>query len=81
MKKTKEEIKLYGSLICPIKVGKTAVFSAGGKIHHTSRVVALHEQTEDHIHFETLHKHYHLSMRPFPLAAVSPLPERLAACA
>ena len=81
MTKAKKELKLYGRLMRPIKVGNTAVVSAGGRVFHTSRVVALHEQRADYIHFETQNRHYHLSMRPFPLAMVSLLPERLAACA
>lgn len=39
------------------------------------------EESEDCVRFETQNSHYHLSMSPFPLAAVSPLPVRLAACA
>ncbi|EKC72299.1 hypothetical protein LEA_06811, partial [human gut metagenome] len=46
-----------------------------------SRVVAILEESEDCVRFETQNSHYHLSMSPFPLAAVSPLPVRLAACA
>lgn len=81
MKKAKQELKLYGRLVRPVKIGKAAVVSAGGRVFHTSRVIALHEQKEDYIHFETQNRHYHLSMCPFPLAAASLLPERLAACA
>lgn len=81
MKRIKGELKLYGRLIRPIKVGRTAVVSSGGKVFHTSRVVALHEQRVNYIHFETQNRHYHLTMRPFPQSAASPLPERLAACA
>lgn len=81
MKKEKKELTLCGKLMSPIKVGKIALIASGGQIYHTSRVVALHELDEDHVHFETLNTHYHLSMRPFPLAAVSPLPVSLAACA
>lgn len=79
MKKEKNELTLSGRLMRPITIGKSALFAAGGQIYHTSRVVALHEQNDEHIHFETLNTHYHLSMRPFPLAAISPLPVRLAA--
>ena len=43
--------------------------------------VAILEESEDCVRFETQNSHYHLSMSPFPLAAVSPLPVRLAACA
>lgn len=81
MKKEKKNLKLYGKLMCPITIGKSAIFAAGGQIYHTSRVVALHEQNNEHIHFETINTHYHLSMRPFPLTVVCPLPVRLAACA
>ncbi len=81
MKKEKKEVKLCGSLLCPITIGRPAIFASGGKVYHTSRVVALHEQTEENIHFETVNTHYHLSTSPFPLAAMSPLPVRLAACA
>ena len=70
---------LNGGPICPIKVGQIAVIAKNGKLYHTSRVIALHECTEDHIHFETVHTHYHMSMAPFHHAAVSPLPVSLAA--
>ena len=81
MNKAKENKELSGNLMRPITIGKSAIFSSGGQIFHTSRVVALHEQTTGYIHFETLNTHYHLSIQPFPLAAISPLPVRLAACA
>lgn len=84
MRKKKEEKKkvmLCGQLICPVAIGKPAVFAAEGNLYRTSHVVALHEQTMEKIHFETMNTHYHLSMSPFPLAVMSPLPVRLAACA
>ena len=81
MKKLKKEIHLNGSLLRPLTIGQGVLLHAGGKIYHTSRVQAIHEQTEESIHFETLNSEYHLSMRPFPLTAISPLPVRLAACA
>ena len=77
----KKTVMLCGTLLCPVTIGKPAVFAAGGTFYRTSAVVALHEQTEDNIHFETRNTHYHLSMSPFPLAAISPPPVRLAACA
>ena len=80
-KEEKKKVMLCGMLLFPITVGKPAVFAAEGSVYRTSNVVALHEQTEDNIHFETRNTHYHLSMSPFPLAAMSPLPVRLAACA
>lgn len=81
MNEKKKEVKLCGCLIRPAVVGKTAIYAAGGHVHRTSRVVAIHEQTENMVHFETKNAHYHLSMSPFPLAPASPLPTMLAACA
>ena len=81
MNEKKKEVKLCGCLIRPVAVGRTAIYAAGGHIHRTSRVVAVHEQTEDMVHFETSAAHYHLSMSPFPQAAASPVPVTLAACA
>ena len=81
MKKEKKQIVLNGSLLRPLSVGRGAILHAGGNIYHTSRVVAILEESEDCVRFETQNSHYHLSMSPFPLAAVSPLPVRLAACA
>ncbi|RFZ77604.1 hypothetical protein DS742_17465 [Lacrimispora amygdalina] len=81
MKKQKKEIYMNGSLLRPIAIGQSALIQTDGKVYHTSRVQAIHEQTEESILFETLNSLYHLSMLPFPLAAISPLPVRLAACA
>lgn len=81
MKKQKKEIYLNGSLLRPLVIGQGAMIQADGKIYHTSRVQTIHEQTDECIRFETLNSKYHLSMYPFPLAAISPLPVRLAACA
>lgn len=65
MKKEKKQIVLNGSLLRPLSVGRGAIL----------------EESEDCVRFETQNSHYNLSMSPFPLAAVSPLPVRLAACA
>ena len=44
--------------------------------------VAIHDQSDDMVRFETLNSNYCLSMAPFPLAACNPLPMvSLAACA
>ena len=72
MKKEKKQIVLNGSLLRPLSVGRGAILHAGGNIYHTSRVVAILEESEDCVRFETQNSHYHLSMSPFPLAAVSP---------
>ena len=77
----KKEYWLRGHLLCPVTVGMPAFFTTGEKTYQTSLVVAVHNESEDDIHFETRNTHYHLSISPFPLAAISPLPVRLAACA
>jgi hypothetical protein len=76
MKKEKKQIVLNGSLLRPLSVGRGALLHAGGNIYHTLRVVTILEESEDCVRFETQNSHYHLSMSPFPLAAVSPLPVR-----
>ena len=81
MSEKKKEVTLCGRLIRPVEIGKTAVYASGGHVHRTSRVVAIHEQTEYMVHFETKSAHYYLSMSPSPLAAVNPVPAILAACA
>ena len=81
MKPNKKCKTLNGTLMRPVSVGNAAIFSSDGLIYHTSVVIALHKKTKNYIHFETQNTHYHLSMQPFPQAAISPLPVRLAACA
>lgn len=44
--------------------------------------LAIHDQSDDMVRFETLNSNYCLSMAPFPLAACNPLPMvSLAVCA
>lgn len=81
MNTTKKCKTMNGNLMRPVTVGNAAVFSSDGLIYRTSVVIALHKQTKNYIHFETQNTHYHLSMQPFPHAAISPLPVRMAACA
>lgn len=81
MNEKKKEVTLCGCPIRPITVGKAAIYAAGGHIHRTSRVVAVHEQTEDMVHFETNAAHYHLSMSPFPQAAAILFPAAMVPCA
>ena len=77
----KKKVMLCGILLCPIIIGKPAVFAAEGSLYRTSGVVALHEESINSIHFETRNTHYYLSMDPFSLAAINPLPVKLATCA
>ena len=82
MTKSKKSIVMRGALLRPLALGQSALLHAGGKIYHTSRVVAVHEQSDALVRFETLNSIYCLSMSPFPLAACNPLPMMsLAACA
>ena len=67
--------------LCPLVLGHCAFLRANGSDYRTSPVVAIHQQSGDLVHFETLNSNYFLSMAPFPLAAASPLPPVLAACA
>lgn len=71
--------ELDGNFLSPVRVGRIAVLAVGGKIIHTSRVVRVHEHTVDHVHFETLNSHYHMTIIPFRSAAASPLPVSMAA--
>ena len=52
MKKEKKQIVLNGSLLRPLSVGRGALLHAGGNIYHTSRVVAILEESEDCVRFE-----------------------------
>ena len=73
---------MHGALLRQLVIAQGALLHAGGKIYHTSRVVAIHDQSDDMVRFETLNSNYCLSMAPFPLAACNPLPMMsLAACA
>ena len=78
MTKSKKSIVMHGALLRPLVIGQGALLHAGGKIYHTSRVVVIHDQSDDMVRFETLNSNY----CPFPLAACNPLPMvSLAACA
>ena len=74
MTKSKKSIVMHGTLLCPLVLGHCTTY-------RTSTVVAIHEQSADMIHFETLNSDYYLSMDPFPMAAVFPAYTALAACA
>ena len=65
MTKSKKSIVMRGALLRPLVIGQGALLHAGGKIYHTSRVVAIHDQSDDMVRFETLNPNYCLSMAPF----------------
>ena len=77
MTKSKKSIVMHGMLLCPLVLGHCAFLRANGSDYRTSPVVAIHQQSGDLV----LNTNYFLSMDPFPLAAASPLPTVLAACA
>ena len=81
MTKSKKSIVMHGMLLAPLVLGHCAYLRANGSDYRTSPVVAIHEQSGDLVHFETLNSNYYLTTSPFPLAAISPLPVSLAACA
>ncbi len=81
MNKNKKTINLNGSLLAPLAIGEAASICTGGKFLRTGRVVAIHEQSEDSIRFETLKCNYHLTMPVLPPAADKLLYAELAACA
>ena len=81
MTKSKKAIMMHGTLLSPLVLGHSVYLRAGGSIYRTSTVVAIHEQSAEMVHFETLNSNYYLSMSPFPMAAASTKPMELAACA
>ena len=46
MTKSKKSIVMHGALLRPLVIGQGALLHAGGKIYHTSRVVAIHDQSD-----------------------------------
>ncbi len=65
--------QLRSAPICPVEVGCPAVLAMGGKLIHTSEVIAIHSDTRDYLHFETHHAHYHLNRKQIQFAAIHPL--------
>lgn len=54
MTKSKKSIVMHGMLLCPLVLGHCAFLRANGSDYRTSPVVAIHEQSGDLVHFETL---------------------------
>lgn len=68
---------LYGSLVCPLRVGRRALILCQGQLIRTSRVVAIRCDTSEEARFETLDTRYTLILKPAPKPAaipVAPLP-------
>ena len=54
MTKSKKSIVMHGTLLAPLVLGHCAYLRANGSDYRTSPVVAIHEQSGDLVHFETL---------------------------
>ena len=81
MTKSKKSIVMHGMLLCPLVLGHCAFLRANGSDYRTSPVVAIHQQSGDLVHFETLNQKNYLPRPPTPPAPPTPLPTVLAACA
>lgn len=81
MKHPKKQYLLHGDLLCPLAVGRCAAFMADGQVYRTSPVVVVECADSRLAVFETQNSRYSLSLSPFPPAAMSLAPARLAACA
>ena len=75
----KKSKTLNGELMMPLEVGAKAMILHQGLITLTSRVVAIHSQTENEVRFETKNTHYRLLTGPFRQLAVNPSPMAMAA--
>ena len=58
MTKSKKSIVMHGMLLCPLVLGHCAFLRANGSDYRTSPVVAIHQQSGDLVHFETLNSNY-----------------------
>ena len=70
---------MQGILMSPLAVGRRALVFTQGHPMLTSTVVAVHDISEEQIHFETLNTDYTLLGNPDPQTACEPLPVALAA--
>lgn len=80
-KAVKPTLYLNGKLLCPLALGRAAIFSVEDRIYYTSAVVRIHAVNSIEVHFETRHTHYFLNIRPFAAAFRQPPVPTLAACA
>ena len=70
---------LNGTLMLPLAVGAKAAILHQGLITLTSKVVAIHSQSESEVRFETKNTYYRLLTGPFNQPAVSLSPMTMAA--
>ncbi len=81
MNPKKKTVRIKGRLLCDLAKGKPALIYVGGKVHHTPRVVAIHEQTISCTRFETRNCNFFITLQPYSLAAAPISFNELAMCA
>ena len=79
MNPDKRVVHMQAVVLAPIAVGNRAILSSGGRVILTSKVVAVHTQTDEKVCFETLNTNDCVTMVPFPLAGAAALPMYAAA--
>ena len=72
MNELKKMIYLQGTLLAPLVVGGCALISHNSRVIRTSRIVAIHEVSGQHVSFETLNSFYHVKPEPAPTSASMP---------
>ena len=70
---------MQGVLMSPLAVGHRALVFTQGRPMLTSTVVAIHDVSDEQIHFETLNTNYTLLGHPDPQTACELFPASLAA--
>lgn len=70
---------MEGVLMSPLALGRRALVFTQGRLMRTSTVVAIHDISDEQIHFETMNTNYTLLGSPSPQTACDPMPAMLAA--
>ena len=79
MMNEKKTTIMRGILMSPLAVGRRALVFTQGRPMLTSTVIAIHDVSDEQIHFETLNTNYTLLGNPDPQTACEPLPFAVAA--
>lgn len=74
MKRNKTGISLTGDLLYPLVYGKPAFIRTRERVLRTPPVVLFNAWQGNTVQFETENTVYYLHQRPFPHAAICPLP-------
>ncbi len=73
--KAKKTATLNGTLMYPLEVGCCALIFHNGRFTRTSRVVEIHKETCEEVHFEAMNTIYRLLLPgPAPQAAAAEQP-------